>query len=361
VNVREKVSTAISVDLIRTVAMFAVLMLHAVVYASNDVLIHNGLEVYRGWVVNGYLCFSRMGVPLFIMLTGALLLAPSKKDEDLGVFFKKRFSRIGLPFLFWGVIYFLWVIYIEKQAVTQEFIIRGILSGPYVTFWYLYMLVGLYLITPMLRVMVANFTDKHFKYFIALWLVGTMSTVFIRGISDGQYAIDGNVFLIPLCLGYFVMGAYLVKVHIRRQTLAALTVLGLTLTAVATYFTAKISSGNMFFFQGYDSPTIILAAVSLFMLLNSYIKPPQSTLQTGRPSWKQRILRVISENSLAIYLAHMIAMAFIKNGLLFGFTIHGRSVDAIIGVPLIAILTLLLSLLVIIPLKKIPGLRKLIG
>jgi len=359
VNVRESVSTAISVDLIRTVAICAVLLLHAVVYASNDVLIHNGLEVYRGWMVNIYLCFSRMGVPLFIMLTGALLLAPSKKDEELGVFFKKRFSRVGLPFLFWGVIYFLWCIYIEKQAVTQEFIIRGILSGPYVTFWYLYMLVGLYLLTPVLRVMVANFSDKHFKYFIALWFIGVTSMALIKFVSNGQYAIDGNVFLIPLSVGYFVMGAYLVKVQVRRRILVMLTGLGLALTAMATFFVAKFNGDVIYFFQESNSPTIILAAVSLFMLLNSYAKP-QSALQAEKPSWRQRVLQVISENSLAIYLFHMMALSLIKNGF-FGFTLHGRNVDAIIGAPLLATLTLLLSLIIVILLKKIPGLRKIVG
>ena len=65
-----------------------------------------------------------MGVPLFVMLTGALLLAPGKQDEPLGVFFKKRFSRIGFPFLFWGALYFIWDFYVENQPFTQAFLIK---------------------------------------------------------------------------------------------------------------------------------------------------------------------------------------------------------------------------------------------
>ena len=82
-------------------------MLHAANDLTNQTVM-NALEIVRWTTVDFYQSFGRLGVPLFIMLTGALLLSPSKTNEDLGTFFKKRFSRIGLPCLFWGVIYFIW-------------------------------------------------------------------------------------------------------------------------------------------------------------------------------------------------------------------------------------------------------------
>ena len=74
---------AISVDLIRVAAVLGVLLLHA----ANDLTIQtmSDLEIWRWCIVDIYQSIGRMGVPLFVMLTGALLLAPSKKDEDLGV------------------------------------------------------------------------------------------------------------------------------------------------------------------------------------------------------------------------------------------------------------------------------------
>ena len=47
-----------------------------------------------------------LGVPLFVMLSGALLLNPAKADEPMGVFYKKRFWRVGLPLIFWTLVYF---------------------------------------------------------------------------------------------------------------------------------------------------------------------------------------------------------------------------------------------------------------
>jgi len=73
------------VDLIRTVAIVAVILLHA----ANDLTIQHldQLEVFRWLTVDVYQSAGEMGVPLFLMLTGALLLQPSKKDT-LSVFFK---------------------------------------------------------------------------------------------------------------------------------------------------------------------------------------------------------------------------------------------------------------------------------
>jgi surface polysaccharide O-acyltransferase-like enzyme len=302
-----------------------------------------------------------MGVPLFLMLTSVLLLAPSKKDESIGFFFKKRFSRIGLPFLFWSIIYFLWVFYIENPpSATQNFIINGILNGPHFILWYLYMLVGLYLITPFIRVMVTQFTDKHFKYFTVLWAIGIALVPAIEAISGGQYHLYGNLFLIPEFVGYFVIGTYLVNVQIRRRTLVALTALGLALTAIATCILSIYANNSIYFFQNYYSPTIILASLPLFVLLTNYAKPKKNA-SIEKSSCKQRIMHVISENSLPIYLLHMIVIYSLQNGFFFGFKLYGNTVNSIIGVPITTVLTIGICLAVIVPLKKIPGIRKLIG
>lgn len=306
-----------------------------------------------------------MGVPLFVMLTGALLLAPSKKDEDLGFFFKKRFSRIGLPFIFWGALYFIWDIYVENQPVTQGLILNGILKGPYFTFWYLYMLVGLYLATPLLRVMVTNASEKLMKYFIVLWFVGTALVPLIPfatsvGFSSASYSLDVNVFVIPQYVGYFVLGAYLVNVRVtNRKLLAGVMGLGVALTAIGTYAIAMtVGGGTTYFFQEYISPTLIMSAVPFFLLLNSHKSSVVNS--TKKPSWIKRLMHVISQNTLPIFLFHMIVIYTLQHGLL-GVTLNGDVVNSIVGVPLMIIVTLAVCLLVIVPLKRVPVVKKLVG
>jgi len=113
---QNKPSAAISVDLIRVIAVLGVILLHATIDLTTK---STGLHVLRWWMVDIYQCFGRMGVPLFLMLSGSLLLGSSKWDEDLSSFFKKRFIRIGLPFIFWSIIFFFWAFYVENQLLTQ--------------------------------------------------------------------------------------------------------------------------------------------------------------------------------------------------------------------------------------------------
>ena len=350
---QERVST-IPVDLIRTVAILGVLLLHA----ANDLTIQqiNDLEIWRWCTVDVYQSIGRMGVPLFVMLTGALLLAPSK-NEEIGVFFKKRFARIGLPFVFWAVAYFLWDIYVENQQVSTGFFVQGILTGPYFQFWYLYMLMGLYLLTPILRLIVAQASEKLFRYFLAIWFVGVSLVPLITTFSS--YDVNPNLFAIPGYVGYFVLGAYLVNVRIRRKYLVVLLALGIALTAIGTFQVSRtIGGGTSFYFQEYLSPTMILSSISFFLLLNTFRSPIEQAYAKG--SWRRRLMAAISENTLGIYLFHMMIIYTLQNGLL-GVTLNGNTVNSIIGVPLMVAIVLLVCLAVLVPLKKVPVLKRLIG
>ena len=99
-------TTNISVDVIRTVAIVLVIFLHAT--ADLTVPQMDQFEIIR-WTTNDvYQSIGRICVPLFVMLSGALLLRPEKHDT-IGSFFKKRWARIGLPWIFWGAAYFAWI------------------------------------------------------------------------------------------------------------------------------------------------------------------------------------------------------------------------------------------------------------
>lgn len=342
-------------DLIRTVAIIGVIMLHS----ANEAIAPqtmNQLEIWRWWSVEIYHTLSRTGVPLFVMLTGALLLQPSK-NETLKSFFKKRWTRIGLPFLFWGVIYFAWDYFADNIALTSSFIFQGILTGPYFHFWYLYMLVGLYLFTPILRVVVAHASRDVLKYFLVIWFLGALILP-IPGLF-GAYHLDSNVLTIPLWVGYFMLGVFLLEVKVRRAVLFGLMITGLVLTALGTYIIAATIGGpKTYFFQDYFSPTMILASIGLFSLLNTF-KTSSNPKEAHHPkiSW---LLRQISQSTLGIFLLHVIVLETLQRGYL-GFTISGNILNSIIEVPLITVVTLFICLGVILPLKKVPILKKLIG
>ncbi len=353
----------VPVDAIRTTAIMLVLLLHA----ANDLTIQqlNLLEIFRWCTVDVYQCVGRLGVPLFLMLTGALLLKPSKVNEPISVFFKKRLARIGLPFIFWGAVFFAWNFLVKGQAFTLSAVINGVLTGPYYHFWYLYLLLGLYLLTPALRVLMAHASANLVKYLIILWLVGASILPVSRLFTS--FYLDNNVFTFTGYAGYLLLGAYLVNVKLKRSTILFFLALGVALTAIGTYaIAATIGGVTMFFFQEYFSPTLILAASMLFLWLNT-TQTPQTQEKTGAAEPAKSghpklrgLLCLISQNTLPIFLFHVIILESLQRGYL-GITINGNTINSIVGVPLMTAILLFLSLAVIVPLKKIPILKELIG
>jgi surface polysaccharide O-acyltransferase-like enzyme len=316
----------------------------------------NQFEIIRWTTVDIYQSIGRIGVPLFVMLTGALLLQPSK-NESLSVFFKKRWARIGLPWIFWGGAYFAWDFLVEHQAFTSSAIIQGLLNGPYYQFWYLYMLVGLYLLTPILRIFIAHADQTIIKYFVILWFLG-VAIIPVFGLLT-TYTLNSNVFIITGYVGYFVLGTYLLTVQMRRSTLSIFMILGIALTAFFTYVLAATVGGTeMYFFQQYFSPTVILASVMVFLLLLT-IQPP-SVQKEISPSKVNKLIKVISQNTLPIFLFHVMVLESIQNGY-FGFAINRNTLNPIIEVPLMTVIVLFVSLSIILLLKKVPYLTKLIG
>lgn len=294
------------------------------------------------------------------MLSGILLLTPEKEQESQKVFFKKRWVRVGLPFVFWAVIYFIWDFTVNQQAVTANFVIQGILTGPYFHFWYIYMLAGLYLLTPFLRVAVAHARRSVMKLFLAVWFVGTALVPVLALLTP--YSVDVNLLVVPLFVGYFMLGPYLFDVHVKRSYLAVLMIVGVALTAIFTYaLAATIGGATMFYFQDYSSATMILTAVSALLLLISYRpKVNLSKESSGYGSVWRKLLHIISESTLGIYFMHLIVIDALQQGFL-GVTINGNTINSILGVPLMTVLTLLICLAIIAPLKRVPLVKKFIG
>ena len=95
----------------------------------------------------------RWCVPIFIMLSGSFAL--EHYDGRIGVFLKKMFQRIILPFLFWSTVYlvfFSWAQLSEHQTITHllSFIFNQFLIGTASHMWYVYVIVSLYLTFPFL-------------------------------------------------------------------------------------------------------------------------------------------------------------------------------------------------------------------
>jgi surface polysaccharide O-acyltransferase-like enzyme len=351
---------ALPVDLIRTVAIILVILLHAAIEPTPNLNIMSPQGIQLWWTSNIYDSIARSSVPLFVMLTGALLLQHNKVDEPLRVFFKKRWNRIGIPVIFWGAIFFAWDFLVRGQPLSVLSILQGVFAGPYVHFWYVYILIGLYLVTPLLRVVVAHADWKIIRFFLIIWFIGsgiiTLVTLYAN-LSSQTIWFKNNVFLLTGLIGYFVLGAYVVKLRFRTSILYLGLVLSTAWTIFGTFFlVGTLGESYSQFFLDATSFSVIIASVTLFLILAAI---PNQTIENRFPHGN-KILKVISQNTLPIYLFHIIILETLQKGYL-GFQISVTTMNPIIEIPIITAVTLILCLAIIVPLKKLPYVRRIIG
>ncbi len=350
-----RTDAASPVDLIRILAIVLVVFLHAAAFPYPIPMDITPEVMWNWWTVNVYGAIGHLGVPLFVLLSGALLLDSSKADESLGVFFKKRFRRIGLPVIFWSIAYFAWDFYVHGKPLSIDSVVQGVFSGAYVHLWFLYLLIGLYLITPVLRVLVKHLDHERFKYLLILWFVGTVSIPLIN--TFGSFNFNPVIFVFTGWIGVYLLGVYLQKVKVRTWILVLGAALGLSGAVVGAYVTAAFVGERVItFFHESLSFNMIIASVSVFLLL---IAIPPSRIQS-RYGKVNRLICWISQNTLPIYLFHLMVLESLELGFL-GLTLNQATLPPIVEVPLVTMLTLLLSCLIIYPLNKIPLVKRLIG
>src|SRR6266571_1356905 len=192
-----------SADIIRILAVFFVVFSHS----TDRFVLYTTLKGSFAWNVIYYLnTLSRVAVPLFIILSGYLILQ-KEKTHNIKSFFKRRFSRILLPFIVWLGIYYGWTAYWDQRQLTPDFILQTLWHAD---LWHLYFLViilELYLLAPTL----VNFMERknrknHIILFWSLIAIGIASSLLIIFHIDARRTFI--TMFIPY-IGIFYAGGYL--------------------------------------------------------------------------------------------------------------------------------------------------------
>ncbi len=343
-------------DLIRTIAITLVLLYHVVNEPATQSM--TGTQYFVYWWSNAmFLSLAVMGVPLFVMLSGALLLKPEEKDEPIGVFLKKRLSRIAVAFVFWSTIYFAWNVMVNHVALTPYNILEELFNGgAYKQFWFIYLIMGLYLITPILRVLVAHAERRILRYLAVLWFVG-VALVPLMHLATGLQ-LDVDLFVFGGFLGYFILGTYLMGTKISSKTAKIALLAGFLITLAGFYTMCFILTGlgEYFFFTVYTAVGVVVSSAGLYLYLSRF--PPN--WPTGSHPKLAGLVKAISANTLPIYFMHVIVIETFNHGLL-GVKISLTEIPAPIEIPLLTVLSLFICLGIVLACKKVPVLRTLIG
>lgn len=253
---------------------------------------------------------TRWAVPMFIMLSGMFLLDPDKpmpRRKWLG-----HVARVAVLILFWGFFFALWENYQAHPGL--EWFLEGLIAFVagrlHYHLWFLPMLLGLYLLTPLLRAFVRGASRATLWYAIGLWSVVTvlLGTFYqtLPGAVGQSWLNMLNLQTLAGYTGYFLLGYLLKTCAIRpraEKILYALGALGLVATWAGTEFLSLQAGSFQPLLYGYLTPNVALAAAAVFLLARR--------LEVGRhPVWAR-----LSALTLGVYVLHP---TFIEVGNLFG-------------------------------------------
>jgi surface polysaccharide O-acyltransferase-like enzyme len=330
---------------LRIIALFAVIVLHT----TSPVMEQFNKGPLQVWLVGDfYNSLVRFAVPVFVMISGALLLG---RDYELGDFLKKRLSRVVLPFLFWSLVYIAYMFYNEDIDYSGDFWItlhqvsHFLKVGSSYHLWYVYMLIGLYLIMPILSKFVRNASEKEILYFLTVWLV--VMLIDQPYLSRFKPSLDLRYF--EGFIGYLVLGHYLAyKEFSFRYLKSAMVVLffaALALTTLGSYLLFNYYNGISTLMYEPLSPPIVIISVSIFMIAR--LSAPKL------PPFVVKVRDLAGKYSYGIYLGHALILQLLdQHGLNF------KLFAPVASIPVTALVCLCLTLVVVYLVSKIPFLGK---
>ena len=266
-----------NIDILRIFAFVFIVMLHTL----NR---QYGLTVW----MSGYAVIS-IGVNLFIMISGYLLL---DRTETVKEFFRKRFFSILPLFIIFNIIY----IYFYNHS----FITIKKISAPH--FWYIYMILGLYLLTPWLR-KVLQYAEKETFYVVILWFLCNVLNPYMQFFRFPK--IPFSHFSITGFIGYYILGYYLKKYRYKLEKIPFICVIGVYITgfliSVLSTKYVLVTTGNRIsdFFDKNSLGTFFMS-VSFFIFWIKF-------------NFKNRnkVIRMISDSTYFAYLIHIIILHYV--------------------------------------------------
>ncbi|HSW97850.1 MAG TPA: acyltransferase family protein [Candidatus Saccharimonadales bacterium] len=333
----------LSADIIRILAAFFVIFSHS----TDRFVMYTTLNTSSAWHIIYYMnTLSRIAVPLFVVLSGYLLLN-REKITTVKTFYNKRFSRVLYPFIIWLIIYYLWEQYFDQVILTPGFIFQSLWGAGIWHLYFLIIIMELYLITPLIEHFNATRTRK--QQTILFWSLLALSVVcsLIVNLHINIQALSLTIF-IPY-LGYYYAGGYLREVKVNKLW----TILFLILYLILAYVTNLIANGNTTSYIIFNfSPTLLPMTLFLFLALKDI------HLHFKKDLFSNRVVNIISyvgRTTFGIYLLHFLVLDIVlKNLNLYPWQLHAPLVLwAIVPALITSIITFIaIALIRLLPYSK---------
>lgn len=345
-------------DYLRVFACLAVILLHVASsnFGNADV---NGAD----WkVFNLFDSIARWGVPVFLMISGALFLR--REDIPLPTLFRKYILRLSTAYCVWCVVDYLTRGYSVRYQLSQLFTSGSIdpwlrlLKGPS-HLWFLLLIIGIYLCMPLLKQIVRN--PALSRYYLLLsfvfWFLipqtallmedfGNPPLIAVSRVLYDKVSVADLSLVMNYCF-YFVLGYELSRRRFSgriRGCIYLLGLLGFLFTVAVDQYLAIRNQAPCANYYENNCVNILLEAVAVFELFKNL--PLKNTALAGP-------VTLLSKWSFGAYLVHMLVLKQLE---LRGF--HTLAWPAIWSVPLLTAVVFLLSFGISGLLHRIPRIHK---
>lgn len=343
-------------DYLRVFASVAIILLHVTAQEMSNIEVAS-----KAWNIYN-ICNSatRWGVPVFVMMSGALFLP---REIPTKILYKKYISRMVIAYVVWSLFYAFSdalgsTIFVEGYHTTIIEIIGNFISGA-IHLWFLPMIIGLYMCIPLIKKFTEN--DTLIKYFLLLSLIfwffkaqfSLVTNNFLSGnaqkILENFNTVFGS-FSINLVTGfvvYFILGFYINKTEIskkQRTSIYILGLVGLALTIMLNYLASKNAGKSLEIFYGASTVNVLFMSVSVFTWFKYNAKGSERL---------NKIIVHLSKYSFGAFLVHIFILQVLKA---IGFS--SETFHPVLSVPATLIITTVVSYLISFILNKVPIIKK---
>lgn len=232
----------------------------------------------------------KIGVPMFILATGALVLT-RERTYKYSWQHAGKFAVLGL---LWS--YFYWLILTPGNTWWRldKFLLAAYKNPTAVHLWYLYMLVAFYLMLPFLSKMVMQFKQTDYLWFMLGWLVLGSLPLTIQNCGGPTLTGWAHLELFTGFIGFFVCGQYIRRFGIPRWIGAIMLIVGLISATVITVHLSMRQGETWFALDNVMTLPSVLAAVGTFVMLYGSFKNVHSP-----------VIEHLSKLTFGIYLVHL--------------------------------------------------------
>lgn len=336
-------------DIIRFVSTILVVVIHISNYYCRYLKNINSSSFVGATIFNSV---ARISVPLFFMISGALTLG-----RDIP--YKKLCKKV-LHFIFvlavWSLVYIVFDIRYMEYEFTKEQYITLIFNNLKPHLWFMYVIIGLYMISPFARILVVNMTPKQKDAFILLWIVLSGGSKLLRIVLEWFQITDFTTYQVPIVQGTYYLGYFMAGYLIYEKIKGGMKVRKWSFVLAFLLSVAVIILGTLYYsinlkkfyaqFLSYQNLPEIIASLSIFILiLSSDIKSLKI----------QKFFISLSPLLFGVYLMHIIPFDILIK------TQPVLETNAFIGVPLYSLSVLGITLLVSFIIHKIPYIKRIIN